>query len=100
MSSSWTIPGVAMNHFRHVGSSGLAPYVLERLGGRLKAEAPRLFTEEAQAKVDFLDLGQDATGGCSIISSPRFPQVDLRNTFRFLAKSYYKPFFVEETSGS
>ena len=40
----------------------LAPYALERIGHELDKQAPRLFSDEAQAALDFLDLEKTARG--------------------------------------
>jgi hypothetical protein len=47
---------------RKLGDHALGLHALDAIGHRLKKHAPRLFTEEAEARIDFLDLGNDAEG--------------------------------------
>ena len=59
----------AKNYPRNVADRTLAPYALDALGHQLNAQAPRLFTDEAQAALDFLDLGNSAEGMFNVSSS-------------------------------
>lgn len=52
----------AKNYPRSVADRTLAPYVLDAISHRLNTQAPRLFTPEAEAELDFLDLGKTAAG--------------------------------------
>ena len=45
-----------------VAGHNLAPYILDTIRQQLKLEAPRLFTGEAGAALDFLELGDGAQG--------------------------------------
>jgi hypothetical protein len=53
---------------RKLGDHALGLHALDAIGHRLKVHAPRLFTEEAEAKVDFLELGNKAEGTSKIPS--------------------------------
>lgn len=49
-----------------LGDHALDIHALDAIGHRLKEHAPRLFTEETEAKLDFLDLGNNAEGTSEI----------------------------------
>jgi hypothetical protein len=51
-----------------LGDHALGLHALDAIGHRLKEHGPRLFTEEAEAKVDFLDLSNNAEGTSKISS--------------------------------
>lgn len=48
------------NYPRNVADRTLAPYTLDAIRHQLDLQAPRLFTDEVQAALDFLDLGNGA----------------------------------------
>lgn len=52
----------AKAHRRNLGDHALGVHALEAISLRLSKHAPRLFTQEAEPKVDFLDL-EDGAGG-------------------------------------
>lgn len=58
----------AKNYPRNVAGRTLAPYVLDAIRHQLDTQAPRLFTNEAQAALDFLDLGNRGEGIFHVIS--------------------------------
>ena len=47
---------------QNVAGHSLAPYILDTIRQQLTSEAPRLFTGEAGAALDFLDLSDGAQG--------------------------------------
>lgn len=57
------------NYPRNVADRTLAPYTLDAIRHQLDLQAPRLFTDEVQAALDFLDLGNGAEGLFNVISS-------------------------------
>ena len=50
------------NYPQNVAGHTLAPYILDTSRQQLNSEAPRLFTGETGAALDFLDLGDGAQG--------------------------------------
>ena len=52
---------------RNLPDRVLAPYALEAIGQELDTQAPRLFSNEAQAALEFLDLGKIAGGMVDVI---------------------------------
>ena len=69
MERSLTACDDGKNYPRSVADRALAPYTLDAIRHQLDAQAPRLFTDEAQAALDFLDLAKDAEGIVNVISS-------------------------------
>lgn len=69
MAPSLTSYDDAQNYPRNVADRTLAPYALDAISHQLTTQAPRLFTDEAQATLDFLDLGNSAEGMFNVISS-------------------------------
>ena len=59
----------AQNYPRNITDRTLAPYVLDAVRHQLDTQAPRLFSDEAQAALDFLDLGSHGQGMSKILSS-------------------------------
>ena len=57
------------NYPQNVASRTLAPYVLDTIRQQLHTQAPRLFSDEAGAAVDFLDFGNGAEGIWNVIPS-------------------------------
>ena len=47
---------------RNIADHNLAPYALDAISHHLDTQAPRLFADESQAALDFLDLGDHAAG--------------------------------------
>lgn len=47
---------------QNVAGHTLAPYILDTIRQQLSSEAPRLFTGEARAALDFLELNDGAQG--------------------------------------
>ena len=68
MERSLTSYNDAKNYPRNVADSNLPPYALDAIGHQLNAQAPRLFTDESQAALDFLDLGSSAHGTFYVVS--------------------------------
>ena len=62
MQQSLTSVNAPENYPQNVASRTLAPYILDTIQRQLKNQAPRLFTDEADAALDFLDLGNGAQG--------------------------------------
>ena len=54
---------------QNVASHTLAPYILDMIRQQLISEAPRLFTGEAGAALDFLDLDDGAQGIFNAVTS-------------------------------
>ena len=59
----------AQNYPRNINDRTLAPYVLDAIRHQLDTQASRLFSDEAQAALDFLDLGSHGQGMSIILSS-------------------------------
>ena len=59
----------AQNYPRNIIDRTLAPYVLDAIRHQLDTQASRLFSDEAQAALDFLDLGSHGQGMSEILSS-------------------------------
>jgi hypothetical protein len=55
---------------RNLTDRRLAPYTLDAISQQLHMQASRLFSDEAGAALDFLDLGTNAEGVWNIISWP------------------------------
>ena len=53
---------------RKLGDHALGIHALDAIGHRLKEHAPRLFTQESESKVDFLELVNNAEGTSRIPS--------------------------------
>ena len=62
MSSSLKAYDDADNYPRNIIDGTLAPYVLDAIRIRLNTQASRLFSDEDQAALDFLDLGSHSGG--------------------------------------
>ena len=52
----------ANNYPRNVVGCTLAPYTIDAISNQLNAQADRLFTAEAHAALDFLELEENAEG--------------------------------------
>jgi hypothetical protein len=52
----------AKTYSQNLADRTLASYALDAISHRLNAQAPRLFTGQAQEALDFLDLGNRAEG--------------------------------------
>ena len=50
------------NYPRNSATRALAPYAMDTFARRLEEQSNRLFTNEAKAALDFLDLGNNAGG--------------------------------------
>ena len=87
MEPSLTLYNNAKNYPRNVADRNLAPYVLDAIRHQLDVQAPRLFTDESQAAVDFLDLESSAQGTFYVIPG-RIMGPSTEQLIRFLAKSY------------
>ncbi len=59
----------AANYPRNVAGRSLAPYALDAIRHQLDKQAPRLFTGEAEAALDILNLANGAQGMFELISS-------------------------------
>ena len=59
---------------QNVADHILAPYALDTIRQRLDKQAPRLFTDEAGAALDFLDLESGAGGMLNYLSFSRGAQ--------------------------
>lgn len=59
----------ARNYPRNVPDRTLAPYALDAIRRQLDTQARRLFTNEDQAALDFLDLGNGAEGMVNVVFS-------------------------------
>ena len=59
----------AQNYPRNIIDRTLAPYVLDAVRHQLDTQASRLFSDEAQAALDFLDLGSHGQGMSGIMSA-------------------------------
>ena len=81
---------------QNVASHTLAPYILDTIRQQLISEAPRLFTGEAGAALDFLDLGDGAQGIFNAISSSSSA---LHSQTRFLADSHQQRQALESALG-
>ena len=71
---------------QNVAGHTLAPYILETIRQQLNSEAPRLFTGEAGAALDFLDFG-DGAQGMFVQCHPLEP-LSLKFPIRFLANTH------------
>lgn len=52
----------ATTYPRDVADSALAAYTVDAISHRLDTQAHRLFADETQASLDFIDLGNNAEG--------------------------------------
>lgn len=59
---SLTLCDDAQNYPQNVSDPTLTPYALHAIRHQLDSQEPRLFTDETQAAIDFLDLGNNAKG--------------------------------------
>lgn len=57
----------AKDYPRNVADRNLAPCVLDAIRHQLDVQAPRLFADESQAALDFLDLESSAQGTFHVI---------------------------------
>ncbi len=57
----------AKNYPRNVTDRTLTPHALDAIRHQLDTQAPRLFTDEAQSALDFLDLENGAEGMSNVI---------------------------------
>ena len=87
MEPSLTLYNNAKDYPRNVADRNLAPYVLDAICHQLDVQAPRLFTNESQAALDFLDLESSAQGTFYVIPW-RIMGPSTEQLIRFLAKSY------------
>ena len=86
MERSLTSYDDAKNYPRNVSDRNLAPYALDAIHHELNVQAPRLFADESQAALDFLDLGSGAQGTFYVIPE-RIVGHSIEQLVRFLAKS-------------
>lgn len=61
----------AKNYPQNVPDPTLTPYALDAIRHQLDTQTSRLFSDETQAALDFLDLGTSATGMFNVISPRR-----------------------------
>ena len=69
---------------QNVAGRTLAPYLLDIIRRHLTTQAPRLFTDEAGAALNCLDLRNGAQG----VLMPSSPSAQLKFPVRFLAESH------------